>query len=237
MTANNVDIFLFAVLPYLAVALLLIVSINRYLAGPFTYSSLSSQFLENREHFWGSVPFHYGIVAVLTGHVVAFLLPAQLLWWNSRPLRLYLLEASALAFALLALIGLGSAFYRRASVSRVRSVTSVTDWILIVLLLGQIFLGIYIAVFHRWGSSWFAAGLAPYLWSLVKFQPDVSFVSPLPWMVKLHILGATLLIGFFPFTRLVHVLVAPIPYLWRRPQVVRWYRRASGAVGAGARRG
>ena len=31
-----------------------------------------------------------------------------------------------------------------------------------------------------------------------------------------------LLIGFFPFTRLVHVLVVPNPYLWRRTQVVIW---------------
>jgi len=43
-------------------------------------------------------------------------------------------------------------------------------------------------------------------------------------MVKLHIVSAFLLIGFFPFTRLVHILVVPNPYLWRRTQVVRWYR-------------
>jgi len=27
----------------------------------------------------------------------------------------------------------------------------------------------------------------------------------------------------FPFTRLVHLLVVPNPYLWRKPQMVRWY--------------
>lgn len=229
MIAISLDVFLFAVLPYVALALFFIVTIRRYVSGPFTYSSLSSQFLENKEHFWGLVPFHYGIVVVLTGHVVAFLVPDQLLWWNSRPLRLYILEAAALAFALLALAGLGSALYRRASVPKVRVVTSITDWILIALLLAQLFAGIYVAVFYRWGSSWFAAALAPYLWSLVKLQPDVGYVSPLPWAIKLHILGAILLVGFFPFTRLVHVLVAPIPYLWRKPQVVRWYRRRTTA--------
>ena len=35
--------------------------------------------------------------------------------------------------------------------------------------------------------------------------------------------GMFLLIAFFPFTRLVHVLVVPNMYLWRRTQVVRWY--------------
>jgi nitrate reductase gamma subunit len=221
---TGLDVFLFAVLPYVAVVLFVVVALYRYLAGPFTYSSLSSQFLENKEHFWGLVPFHYGIMVVLAGHVVAFLVPAQLLWWNSRPLRLYILEAGALAFGLMALAGLACAIYRRISVPRVRVVTSTTDWILVGLLGTQMFAGVYIAVFHRWGSSWFAAALSPYLWSLVKLQPDVSYVAPLPWAVKVHILGATVLVGLFPFTRLVHVLAAPISYLWRKPQVVRWNR-------------
>jgi len=82
-----------------------------------------------------------------------------------------------------------------------------------------------VALFHPWGSSWFAAAAAPYLWSLATLAPDVSTVASLPWAVKLHIVGAWAMIGFFPFTRLVHVLVAPNPYLWRRKQVVRWYRR------------
>ncbi len=227
MTGNvtSLDILLFAVLPYVALVLFFVVSIHRYRANPFTYSSLSSQFLENREHFWAMVPFHYGVLIVLTGHVVAFLVPREILWWNSRPLRLYVLEASALAFALMTLIGLASAVYRRLSVPRVRMVTSLTDWILLVLLLAQVSLGIHVAVNYRWGSSWFAIALTPYLWSIVELQPNLSSVAPLPWAVKLHIVGACLLVGFLPFTRLAHVLVAPIPYLWRKPQIVRWYRR------------
>lgn len=226
---TGLDVFLFAVLPYVAVVLFVVVALYRYLGGPFTYSSLSSQFLENKEHFWGLVPFHYGIMVVLMGHLVAFLVPAQLLWWNSRPLRLYILEASALAFGLIALVGLVCALYRRVSVSRIRVVTSLTDWMLVGLLAVQIFAGIYIAVFHRWGSSWFAAALSPYLWSLIRLQPDVSWVAPLPWAVKLHIVGGFALIGLFPFTRLVHVLAAPLPYLWRKPQVVRWTRPRQAA--------
>ncbi len=50
----------------------------------------------------------------------------------------------------------------------------------------------------------------------------------MPWLVKLHIVLAFLTIGFFPFTRLVHVLVIPNPYLWRKPQVVRWYGATEG---------
>jgi len=32
------------------------------------------------------------------------------------------------------------------------------------------------------------------------------------------------LIAVAPFTRLVHILVTPNPYFWRKNQVVRWYR-------------
>ena len=59
--------------------------------------------------------------------------------------------------------------------------------------------------------------------NLFLLNPDISFVAAMPYLVKLHIVLAFLTIGFFPFTRLVHVLVAPNPYLWRKPQVVRWY--------------
>jgi nitrate reductase gamma subunit len=226
---HYLDTLLFAVLPYVALATFFLVTIQRYRQQRFTYSSLSSQFLENQEHFWGLVPFHYGILVVLAGHVVAFLIPRQILLWNSRPLRLYVLEVSALVFGLLTLVGLCAALLRRLSKPKVRQVTSVSDWVLYALLLIQVASGVYVAVAYPWGSSWFAASAAPYLWSLLKLNPDISYVTPLPPAVQLHIVNASLLIGFFPFTRLVHVLVVPNPYLWRKPQVVRWYRRPVGA--------
>lgn len=220
---HYLDQMLFAVLPYLAVFTLILVTIQRYRAQSFTYSSLSSQFLENRQHFWGLVPFHYGILAVVAGHVVAFLIPREILWWNGHPLRLYVLELSALIFALLTLIGLLAALARRFTNSKVRLVTTTSDWIIYALLLIQLISGIYTAVFYPWGSSWFASSAAPYLWSLVKLNPDINYVASMPHMVKLHIINAFVIVGFFPFTRLVHILVIPNPYLWRKPQVVRWY--------------
>lgn len=221
---------LLVVFPYLAMFVFFLGTIMRYYKAPFTYSSLSSQFLENRQHFWGLVPFHYGIVTVLIGHIVAFLIPRQILLWNSKPLRLYVLEISALIFGLLTLVGLLGAIIRRLTVSKIREVTTPLDWHVFAILLFQVASGIYIAVFHPWGSSWFAAALTPYLWSLVKFNPDISFITMMPLAVKAHIVSAYVLIGIAPFTRLVHVLVVPNPYLWRRPQVVRWYRSPKRAL-------
>ncbi len=218
------DQLMFGVAPYLALITFFLGTIQRYRAQAFSYSSLSSQFLENKRHFWGMVPLHYGILVVLGGHVVAFMFPREVLAWNGHPIRLYILEISALVFGLLTLLGLVMALVRRLVYRKIRTVTSLADIVLYALLLVQVGSGVYVAVMCSWGSSWFAASATPYLWSIVTLDPDISYVLAMPFAVKLHIVNAFLVIGFFPFTRLVHVLVIPNPYLWRKPQVVRWNR-------------
>ena len=120
------------------------------------------------------------------------------------------------------LVGLVSIVLRRFRNSKVRRVTTVPDWILYALLVVQVASGLTVALVYPWGSSWFSATAAQYLRSIVMLNPDLSYVSAVPFFVKLHIVNAWLVIGFFPFTRLVHILVVPNPYLWRKPQVVRW---------------
>ena len=222
---------LFAVLPYVALFTFLLVTIQRYRSRAFTYSSLSSQFLENRQHFWALVPFHYGIILLLFGHLVGLLIPRTVLMWNSHPLRLYVLEVAALAFGVLTLAGLLSLVVRRLQAHKVRVTTSAADWIVYVLLLVQVTGGMAVAVLYPWGTSWYAAAAAPYLQSIFLLRPDVSYVAGLPLLVQLHIVNAFVIIALFPFTRLVHILVVPNPYLWRKPQVVRWYSRGSAEPG------
>ncbi len=216
------DTLLFGVLPYVAMGIFLIVTIQRYRQRTFTYSSLSSQFLENKKHFWGSVPFHYGVLFVLFLHLAGLFIPDAILAWNAEPTRLFVTEATGLAMAVITLVGLANIVLRRLQVRKARTVTTLSDWVIYGLLAVQVITGIGVAVFHGWGSSWFATSLTPWLWSLVKLDPQLGYVAALPWMVKLHIVNAWLVIGFFPFTRLVHVLVVPNPYLWRRTQVVVW---------------
>lgn len=224
MTGASVDLFLFAVLPYLAAAACVLESVRRYVREPFTYSSLSSQFLENRHQFWGSVPFHYGLLVVLGGHLAAFAAPSGVLLWNAVPLRLYLLETTGFVFALLALMGLANLVARRLTEGSVRVVTTRADWALLGLLGAQLALGASIALFKPWGSSWYAASMVPYLRSVLALAPDLAFVAPMPWVVKAHVVGAYLLLAVVPYTRLAHFLVLPVHYLWRAPQVVRWAR-------------
>ncbi|MDP6936526.1 MAG: respiratory nitrate reductase subunit gamma [Candidatus Marinimicrobia bacterium] len=219
---NFMDTFFFSMYPYITIFTFFLVTIQRYRSKAFTYSSLSSQFLENRQHFWALVPFHYGIITVLFAHIIWFLLPETVLWWNSVPLRLYIMEVSLFIFGLLTLVGLINIIIRRRTNSMAKMVTSKADWWVLAFLVVQIITGLYTAYFYRWGSSWFSSSLTPYLWSVIKLNPDLSYIGTLPLMVKAHIISAYSIILLFPFTRLVHVLVVPNPYLWRKTQVVRW---------------
>ncbi len=216
--------FFFIALPYIAIIVFVIGTVYRYRSLKFGYSSLSSQFLETRKLFWGSLLFHWGIVIIFFGHLIAFLIPQSILLWNQQPLRLFILEISAFTFGIMAFIGLINLLYRRLSSARIRVVTNYMDIILEILLLIQIFLGLWVAYGYRWGSSWFAIVISPYLKSLFTFTPKVDAVFMLPLVVQLHIITGFLIILIVPFTRLVHFLVFPLSYLWRPYQKVIWNR-------------
>ena len=157
------EYLLFIVLPYTAVTILIVGSIYRFFTNKFSYSSLSSQFLEGEELFFGSVPWHIGIIGALCGHVIGFLFPRQVLWFNSEPIRLYILEITGLIFGLMAFVGVVSLLWRRVSTPRIRAITTWMDMLVLILLLAQVFLGVFTAIFYRWGSSWYAASAVPYL--------------------------------------------------------------------------
>ncbi len=231
------DMFFFILLPYAAITIAIAVTILRWTGRIFSVSTLSSQFLEGNELFYGSVPWHYGILGVLTGHLIGLLIPDGVLLFNSVPIRLYVLELTGLTLGLLAFAGLIALIVRRFTTSRVRAVTSVVDVVLLLLLLIQVGTGVYTAIFSRWGSSWYAVAAVPYLYSIFSLSPDITTISPLPFAVKWHIVNAFLLIGILPFSRLVHAMVIPVWYLWRPWQRVIWYRERKSLRGplAGSR--
>jgi len=220
---DYLDSFILIGLPYTALALFVIGTIYRYTNRKFQFSSLSSEFLEGRKLFYGSVPFHWGILFVFCGHLTAFLIPSTVLAWNSQPARLMTLEISAFIFAISMLIGLINLVIRRYTTSRLSPVTNKMDLVIYVLLILQTVAGLWIAYNFRWGSSWFSTLLTPYLYSIFKLQPDTAAVVLLPWSVKLHIATAFIIIAIIPFSRLVHLLVLPLNYLWRPYQQVMWY--------------
>lgn len=219
------DLILFGIFPYVAVALAVAVGIYRYVFDRYSYSSHSSQFLESRALFWGSVPWHYAILLVLAAHLLAFLFPS---FWGAllgAPGRLYLLEITGIVLGFLTIFAILTLIFRRAVHARIKAVTTKVDWILIFLLLLQVITGVVIAVSMRWGGFWYVHTVSPWLWSLVSFSPDISYMEPMPVIVKLHAVNAFVLVALFPFSRLVHVVSLPLSYFSRPYQLVVWYQK------------
>lgn len=219
------DMILFGVFPYVAVALMIGVSIYRYFIDRYSWSSQSSQFLESRVLFWGSIPWHYAILIILLAHFLAFLIPSGWAALLGRPLRLYMLEVTGLALGISTLIAVALLIFRRITNTRVAAVTTVMDWLVLAALFLQVATGVYIAFTLRWGSVWYLHTATPWLWSLIKLDPQLHYLAALPFVVKLHAFNAFLILALFPFSRLVHVVSVPLTYLARPYQVVIWYRQ------------
>lgn len=219
-----IDMILFGVFPYVAVALAVAVGVYRYCFDRYSYSSQSSQFLESKALFWGSVPWHYAILLILLAHFLAFLFPGA---WGAllgEPGRLYFLEVSGIVLGVVTTLAMIVLLTRRASNNRIVAVTTRIDWVLLVALLLQVITGVYISVTLRWGGFWYVHTVSPWLWSLVGFSPKVQYLADMPFVVKLHAFNAFFLVALFPFSRLVHVVSIPLSYLGRPYQLVVWYR-------------
>lgn len=218
------DLIFYIVFPYVALTLAIFCGIYRYFSDRFSFSSLSSQLLEHRLLFWGVVPWHYGIIPVLLAHLLAIIFPG---WWGfilGGPNRLTVLELVGMALGMLTLVGIVILITRRLVNSNARTVTSVMDWLLLLLLFVQVCLGVHIASNYRWGSLWYLHTVVPWLHSLAIFRPDAATVIPLPLVVRLHLINAFVLILLFPFTRLVHIFTFPVRYITRPWQLVWWNR-------------
>jgi len=220
---------LFVILPYVALAIAVVVTIYRSLYRPFSISALSSQLLERRQLFWGSISFHWGITIILVGHLLAILIPQSILLWNAHPLRLYLLEISGIALGVWATAGLLILIWRRVTVGRVRAISTPMDYVVLALLLVSLVTGLITATAYRWGSYWFTAIFTPYIWSVLTFRPDASAIAPLPLVIKLHVFNFYLLAVAFAFSRLVHIITWPVGYLLRPWQIVIALRRPAAA--------
>ena len=219
--------FLFGVLPYVVGVLAIVGTIVRWKKHEFTVTSLSSQLLESRQLYWGTVAFHWGLSLILIGHLAALVVPRGFELWNGAPLRLYLLEITGLALALWAGLGLVILVHRRLTNHRVRKVTTPMDLVVLATIAVQIVTGIWIAIGYRWGSYWGTAIFVPYVRGLLTFRPDPALVDALPLILKVHVLAFFAFIALFPFTRLVHIITLPLQYFFRPWQRVVGMRHNS----------
>lgn len=219
------ELILFGVFPYVALVLAIIGGIYRYYRDRFSYSSISSQLLENSNLFWGSVLWHYGIILVLIAHLFSGVFPGWSLYLLSTPTVLFVLELIGTVAAFMAIFGVVLLIVRRIITPRLRITTTVMDWVLLGVLSVQVASGIFVALTYRWGSLWYSNIVSPWFWSILRMDPSYAQLYPLSGMIKFHAFIGFVVIALFPFTRLVHVFTVPLTYLWRPYQVVIWNSR------------
>ena len=70
--------------------------------------------------------------------------------------------------------------------------------------------GLLMALGYRWGSSWGAVTLTPYLASLFGGEPAEGLASQMPFLVQLHVFSAFALVAVLPFTRLAPFLIVAL---------------------------
>ncbi len=224
----------FGFYPYVALAVLALGSIVRYEREPYTWRSGSSQLLRRRQLMLGSVLFHVGVLIVFFGHLGGLLTPIWLfdavgIGHGFKQIMAMVVGGIAGGFALLGALALA---HRRLFDPRIRSTSSFGDIAILLLLTAQLAIGlatIAVSMQHLDGGE--MVTFMAWAQGIFTFNPAAaSYIAGAHWIFKLHIfLGLTIFL-VFPFTRLVHMLSAPVRYLWRPGyQIVRTRRRRAGA--------
>jgi len=225
---------LFGIYPYVALSVLALGSIVRYDREPYTWRSGSSQLLRRKQLVMGSVLFHAGVLIVFFGHLVGLLTPIAIfdflgIGHGFKQLMAIVVGGIAGGFALIGALVL---LHRRLSDARIRATSSFADIAILVLLTIQLALGlgtIPLSLGHLDGEE--MVRFMAWAQGIFTFDTGAAYyISDANPIFKMHLfLGLTIFL-VFPFTRLVHMLSAPIRYIWRPGyQVVRsrQNRRAS----------
>ena len=222
---NWVEIFALVVFPYLALAAFVVGHTYRYVTDAFGWNARSSELLDKESLRTGITVFHWGILLTLVGHTGGLLIPQSLYdavgidGQTHTKIAYY----SGLVVGAAALVGSLILLWRRLSRPRVRSTTTVNDWATLLLLVWVIGAGLYNVAFEHF---YVLDTIAPWIRGIVTLRPDPTLMREAPVSYKIHILSALALLGFSPFSRLVHIWSVPVTYLFRSYLVFR--RRAQG---------
>lgn len=220
---------LFGVYPYICLAVLALGSVLRFDREQYTWRSGSSQLLRRRQLVLGSVLFHVGVLVIFGGHFVGLLTPIWVFDALHIPhgaKQILAIVAGGVA-GVMCLAGGLILLHRRLFDPRIRKTSSFSDIAILVILMVQLILGlstIPISANHLDGHE--MVKFMTWAQGVFTFQPGIAgAVADVHPIFKLHlVLGMTILL-LFPFTRLVHMLSAPIWYLNRRGwQLVRTKR-------------
>ena len=223
---NLTNMLAFLVFPYLALATFVVGHAYRYIADPFFWNARSSEFLEKKTLYSGITLFHWGILLTLLGHAGGLLIPQRLfdMAGINGQTHSQIAYWSGLVVGVAAFVGSILLLWRRVAIKHIQATTTLNDYMTIADLVLVTGLGLYNVVF---GHFYVLDSVAPWIRGIVFFQPNPELMSGVPLSYKIHILSAFALLGFSPFSRLIHIWSAPFTYPLRRYIVFR--RKVAGA--------
>ncbi|MFG2006222.1 respiratory nitrate reductase subunit gamma [Spirillospora sp. NPDC048911] len=217
------DILLWVALPYATIAVFVLGHYWRYRYDKFGWTTRSSQLYESRLLRVGSPLFHFGILVVLLGHIGGLLIPSS--WTEAAGISEDAYHVTAVVLGTIAgfctLAGLAILIYRRRTVGPVFSATTRNDKLMYAVLTLAIVLGLAATVAANViGDGYdYRHTISPWFRSVFYLRPDPDLMADVPILFQLHALSALLLFMIWPFTRLVHMLTAPVGYI-TRPYIV-----------------
>jgi nitrate reductase gamma subunit len=227
--AEFINTLLFGIYPYVALVVLAVGTVIRYDREPYSWRTGSSQLLRRKQLMWGSLLFHVGVLLIFAGHLVGLLSPLAL--WDFLGITHGTKQMIAIVLGGVAgamgIVGATLLLHRRFFDARIRRNSSFSDNLIIFILWVQLALGlltIRVSMQHLDGEE--MVKFMHWAQGIFTFDPQAaSYVADADLTFKLHItLGLTIFV-LFPFSRLVHMLSAPVRYIWRPGyQVVRTRR-------------
>lgn len=208
----------FLVFPYLALTTCVVGHLYRYISDPYGWNTRSSELLEKKGLKFAVTIFHWGIIFTLLGHGAGLLIPQR--YWDAvgidNQTHTVFATYSGAVVGAAALLGLALLIYRRIRKERILSTTSLNDFVTLGLLFFVVATGTANVVNGLYEHFDILTTVAPWLRGIVTFTPDPGLMLKVPFRFKLHILAVLTLIGFWPFSRLVHVWSIPLTYVFRR---------------------
>jgi len=220
---STTDVLLWAVLPYLSFAVLVLGTVWRYRYDKFGWTTRSSQLYESRVLRWGSPMFHFGVLMVLIGHIGGLIVPKS--WTEAVGIteRAYHLSAVFVGTVagLCTLIGMAILIARRRLTGPVFAATTRNDKAMYLVLASVIVLGLLATVRANIAGTGYdyRETVSPWFRSLFYLSPDPRIMAGVPIGFQVHLIAAFVLFAAWPFTRLIHAFSAPVGYL-TRPYIV-----------------
>lgn len=235
------DTLLWAIYPYTCLAVFVVGHVWRYRYDKFGWTTRSSQLYESQLLRWASPLFHFGILAVVLGHVMGLLVPKS--WTEALGMSEAVYHGLAVSVGAVAgvatFVGMALLIYRRRTTGPVFSATTRMDKAMYLVLAVVISLGMWNTIagsmLNLGGHYDYRDGVSVWFREIFYLSPQPELMAQAPIGFQLHALAAFFLFALWPFTRLVHVFSVPLWYL-TRPYVV--YRSRSDRLGSrGARPG